>query len=65
MAKSGDICEECKRGQLYVYASSRSGNMQKRYLKCGNCGHTPGKEIALAETVRRRIDFTNGRTHAG
>lgn len=64
MAKSGDVCTHCFRGQLYVYASARCGEMQKRYLKCANCGDTPGKEITLAESVRRRIDFTNERRHS-
>lgn len=59
MAKSGDICDECNRGQLYVYASARCGDLQKQYLRCNNCGKTAGKSVSLVESVRRRIGFTN------
>jgi hypothetical protein len=61
MAKSGDICTNCFHGQLYAYDSKPCGDSQKRYLKCNNCGKTAGKSVVLAESIRRRIRFTNER----
>lgn len=53
MAKSGEKCCKCDDGYYIVYATLRTGDTQKRYLKCGRCSHRPGKETVLAESVRR------------
>lgn len=57
MAKSGDVCDKCNVGRLYVATSARAcgGKYQVRTLRCGKCNKFhDDREIVLAENVRRR-----------
>ncbi len=56
MPKSGDKCEKCGKGRLYVRTSQRIGDSQVQYLRCdnGECDCSK-KVIALRESVRPRI----------
>jgi hypothetical protein len=60
--KSGDVCDQCRRGRMAAVSSRAAGDYQVRYLKCPACGSS-GRSVVKAETIRRRgIDLH--RTHA-
>jgi hypothetical protein len=55
-AKSGDVCERCRKARLGVVSSQSRGEYQTRYLRCPCCGHT-AKSVVPAEQIRRRAAF--------
>jgi len=51
--RPGDRCKRCG-GFLRVASSRKRGASQLRYIRCGQCGHTAGKQSIPATEVRRR-----------
>jgi hypothetical protein len=52
-AKSGDVCERCRKARLGVVSSQSRGEYQTRYLRCAACGAT-AKSVVPADAIRRR-----------
>lgn len=54
--QSGELCELCNEGHLYVYcAKRRDDNSMIRYLKCDTCGNTPdNNKIYVPPELNRR-----------
>jgi hypothetical protein len=57
MAKSGEVCENCRASRYVVSGRYAQGERVVQYLACKGCGHRPSdnKIIVLAESVHRRV----------